>query len=153
MLLFGDPVQRSPVTTQVRGCEEHTELSTRNSVMAKKLAGLGVRNRGLQNRIRPISELCRLCRVVTFFFPYSPPLSRQTPPPFNPRELDFGPFRSVSVCFGSVLGPFRVSLGVLGRVGVGSLRAGSVREKNITSVEAGRVFSVHVNPSWHAGVS
>ena len=36
----------------------------------------------------------------------------------------------------SVTGPFRVLFGVLGGVGVGSGRGASVREKNITRLEA-----------------
>ena len=58
-----------------------------------------------------------------FLFPLQPPaphIPTPRPPPSHLRELDFG--------------PFRVRLGVLGWVGLGSLRGGSVREKNITEL-------------------
>ena len=100
----------------------------------------------------PAASFCKMLRLVMFFFPYNPhpPPSRQTPRPSHPRELDFGPFRVRFGCFGSVwvrLGPFwvrfgsvsglfRVRFGVLGGVGVGSGREASVREKNITSLDA-----------------
>ena len=38
-------------------------------------------------------------------------------------------FGSVSVSFGSVLGPFRVRLGVLGRIGVGVVERGFCKAK------------------------
>ena len=66
----------------------------------------------------------------------------------HPRELDFGAFRAVSVHFGSVSGPFRVRLGVLGRVGVGSFRGGSVREKNITSIDTLEYFVSSQRSGW-----
>ena len=84
-----------------------------------------------------------LSELVTFFFPYNPPAppipTNPLPPTteslilvrFRPFRVRFGPFRAH---FGSVSGPFRVRLGVLGGVGVGSLRGGSVREKNITTL-------------------
>ena len=60
-----------------------------------------------------------------------PPDPDNPSPPSHPRELGFGPFRvrfgsfqvrfgSFRVRFRSVSGQFRVSLGVFGRVGVGS---------------------------------
>ena len=45
--------------TQIIGWEELTELSSQNSLRAKKLTEFGVRNRTLRNRIRPVSELGR----------------------------------------------------------------------------------------------
>ena len=56
-----------------------------------------------------------------------PPL---TPPKKRPFRVRFGPSR---VRFGSVSIGFLASLGVLGRVGAGSGRGGSVREKNINT--------------------
>ena len=85
-------------------------------------------------------------RVVIFFFPYNPhlPIPTNPPQPSHPRGLDFGPFRLRLAPFGSVLGRFWVCFGsvsgVLGGVGVGSVRGTSVREKNITTLEP---FSYH----------
>ena len=91
------------------------------------------------------------------FFSLTTP-SHPDNPPYS-RELDlfllrfgsvsvcFGAFGSVSACFGSISGPFRVRLGVLGRVGVESLRGGSVREKNITTLLFQQRFSL--TPAAH----
>ena len=85
-----------------------------------------------------------LTGLVIFFFPYKnprpPPPIPTNPPGRSTREglilpvrLRAGPFGSVWLRFGSVSGPFRVSFGVLGGVGVGSGRGASVREKNFTT--------------------
>ena len=83
------------------------------------------------------SSLCLLVRLSDFFFPYTPPPPGppypDTPPPSHPREHHVGPF----------WGPFRVRLGVLGWVGVGSLRGGSVREKNIAIIGFLSLFQYH----------
>ena len=79
--------------------------------------------------------------------PPPPPHPDKPPRPSHPRGLDFGPFRLRLAPFGSVrlrLAPFRVLFwvrfgsfsGVLGGVGVGSVRGASVREKNITTRRA-----------------
>ena len=44
--------------TQIVGWEELTEFSPQNLVRAKQLTELGVWNRALRNRIRPVSESC-----------------------------------------------------------------------------------------------
>ena len=44
------------VCTQIIGWEELTDFTPQNSVRARKLAELGVWNRTLRNRIRPVSE-------------------------------------------------------------------------------------------------
>ena len=80
---------------------------------------------------------------MIFFSPCNPPAPppiATNPPPSHPMQrakkspfrVHFGPFR---VRFGSVsvrFGRLPASLEVLGGVGVGSGRGGSVREKNIT---------------------
>ena len=75
----------------------------------------------------PNTQNC-LGKSSDFLFPLQPPPPpRQTPFPSHPEKLDFGPLRLR-------LAPFRVRVGLLGGVGVGSGRGASVREKNITNL-------------------
>ena len=70
------------------------------------------------------------------------------PPPAHPKEFEnarFGPFR---VRFGGTL----ASLGVLGGVGVGSGRGGSVREKNITKLPI-RIGTVSFKEKYTSGAN
>ena len=89
-------------------------------------------------------------RFFVSLFPLQrpPPSSRQTPRPFHPRELDFGPFR---VRFG----PFRACLGPFGPVrvwsvsgcwvgsGQGSGRGASMREEIYPRASTKPFFSQH----------
>ena len=93
-----------------------------------------------------------LCSEFLFPLQPPPPTIPTNPPAVPPQRAWFrsvsGPFGCLGpfwVCFGSVSGPFRVRFGVLGGVGMGSGKGGSVRER-LSLVKV--VFTIAWH--WHA---